>query len=84
MSPQALTATIAATVPPPGRETDAEPMPLRRACAPGTYDLYVSVGRRDGTPLYELPYEGCDGHKRYKIGQITLAGDGNNTESFPY
>ena len=55
-----------------------------RACAPGTYDLYVSVGRRDGTPLYELPYEGCDGHKRYKIGQITLAGDGNNTESFPY
>ena len=36
MSPQALTATIAATVPPPGRETDAEPMPLRRACAPGT------------------------------------------------
>ena len=43
-----------------------------RSCNAGEYDLYVSVGQRDGTPLYELPYYGCDGHKRYKIGKITI------------
>ena len=43
-----------------------------RACAPGTYDLFVSIGRADGTPLYRLPYGADDGHRRYKIGQITL------------
>ncbi|MBR4994864.1 MAG: DUF4832 domain-containing protein [Alistipes sp.] len=43
-----------------------------RACAAGEYDLYVSVGQRDGTPLYELPYYGSDGHKRYRIGKITV------------
>jgi len=43
-----------------------------RTCAPGLYDLYVSVGKHDGTPLYELPYPDSDGHKRYKIGKITL------------
>ena len=36
----------------------------------GTYDLYLSVGRRDGTPIYELPCEGDDGARRYKIGKI--------------
>lgn len=43
-----------------------------RACKPGTYDLFVSVGKMDGTPVYELPHEGHDGHKRYKVGVITL------------
>ena len=43
-----------------------------RACKPGTYDLFISVGKLDGTPVYELPYTGQDGHKRYKIGRITL------------
>jgi hypothetical protein len=43
-----------------------------RTCKPGTYDLFVSVGKMDGTPLYELPYEGNDGHKRYRMGKITI------------
>lgn len=43
-----------------------------RACQPGTYDLYVSVGERDGTPLYELPYPHNDGKKRYKLGTVVL------------
>lgn len=38
----------------------------------GTYDLYISVGARDGTPLFELPLPGDDGQKRYKIGRITV------------
>lgn len=43
-----------------------------RTCNPGVYDLFVSVGKHDGTPLYELPYPDSDGHKRYRIGSITL------------
>lgn len=39
---------------------------------PGKYDLYVSVGRRDGTPVIALPYGEEDGHRRYKIGRITV------------
>lgn len=43
-----------------------------RACKPGTYELFVSVGSLDGTPIYELPYSDDDGHKRYKLGKIVL------------
>ncbi|MDR3267661.1 MAG: DUF4832 domain-containing protein [Tannerella sp.] len=43
-----------------------------RACQPGTYDLFFSAGKPDGTPLYELPYSDSDGHKRYHAGKITL------------
>ncbi|MCF0234586.1 MAG: DUF4832 domain-containing protein, partial [Thermoguttaceae bacterium] len=40
---------------------------------PGEYDVYLSVGSRDGTPLYELPLGvESDGQKRYKIGKIIL------------
>jgi hypothetical protein len=39
---------------------------------PGTYDVFVSVGRRDGTPLIALPLPGDDGQRRYKLGTITL------------
>ncbi|MDR1223748.1 MAG: DUF4832 domain-containing protein [Tannerella sp.] len=46
---------------------------LSRACQPGTYDLFFSVGKPNGTPLYELPYAESDGHKRYHAGKITLA-----------
>ena len=43
-----------------------------RSCQPGTYSLYISVGLRDGTPVFELPYAEHDGHKRYRMGQIIL------------
>ena len=39
---------------------------------PGRYDLYLSVGRRDGTPEIALPLTGDDGQRRYKLGQIDL------------
>ena len=45
-----------------------------RSCAIGEFDLYISVGMRDGTPLYELPYNGSDGNKRYRIGKIRITG----------
>ena len=38
----------------------------------GTYDVYVSVGMRDGTPKIALPLKDDDGHRRYRVGSIQL------------
>jgi hypothetical protein len=38
----------------------------------GAYDLFVSVGMRDGTPIIALPLKDSDGQRRYRIGKITL------------
>ncbi|WP_167618545.1 DUF4832 domain-containing protein [Maribellus sediminis] len=43
-----------------------------RTIQTGDFQVFVSIGSRDGTPIYELPYENNDGNKRYKIGNITL------------
>jgi hypothetical protein len=37
-----------------------------------TYDVYVSVGKLDGTPKIELPLDHGDGHMRYRVGKIKL------------
>lgn len=39
---------------------------------PGNYNLYISVGMRDGTPVLELPYKDNDGYKRYKFGTLIV------------
>lgn len=39
---------------------------------PGKYELFVSVGKKDGTPVFELPLNANDGHKRYKMGEIEI------------
>lgn len=39
---------------------------------PGTYDLFISVGTRDGTPQIALPLTGDDGQRRYRLGTVTL------------
>ncbi len=39
---------------------------------PGTYDVYVSVGSRDGTPVIAMPLDGDDGQRRYLLGTIEL------------
>ena len=38
----------------------------------GTYDVYLSVGARDGTSRIALPLEGDDGQRRYKLGSVRL------------
>lgn len=38
----------------------------------GVYEVFVSVGTRDGTPVIALPLAEDDGQHRYKIGRITL------------
>jgi len=40
---------------------------------PGTYDVFVSVGKRDGTPMIALPLPDGDGQRRYKMGTIEVA-----------
>ncbi len=43
-----------------------------RTCKTDTYELYISVGLIDGTPIFELPYSESDGNKRYRVGKIQL------------
>lgn len=38
----------------------------------GEYDVFVSVGERDGTPKIALPLSDDDGQKRYKVGKMKL------------
>jgi hypothetical protein len=38
----------------------------------GIFEIFVSVGHLDGTPVYELPYSGNDGFRRYKLGEFSL------------
>jgi GH35 family endo-1,4-beta-xylanase len=38
----------------------------------GTFDVFVSVGQRDGTPVIALPLPDHDGHRRYKLGQVEV------------
>ena len=41
--------------------------------APGDYAVYVSVGRKDGTPVIALPLPDGDGHRRYRLGEMRVA-----------
>jgi hypothetical protein len=45
------------------------------AVSAGSYDVFVSVGRLDGTPTIALPLDGDDGQHRYRMGRIVVAGD---------
>jgi hypothetical protein len=39
---------------------------------PGTYDLFISVGSRIGTPRIALPLSDGDGQRRYRLGKIAV------------
>jgi hypothetical protein len=39
---------------------------------PGTYDVFLSVGDKTGSPKIALPLAGNDGHRRYKLGKIVV------------
>jgi hypothetical protein len=48
------------------------PRTFARPLNAGTYDVFVSVGLRDGTPKIALPLEGNDGQRRYRLGQVKI------------
>ncbi len=39
---------------------------------PGSVDVFISVGERDGTPRIALPLSGDDGQRRYRLGSLNL------------
>ncbi len=39
---------------------------------PGTFTAYVSIGTRTGTPVITLPLRDGDGHRRYRLGTISI------------
>ncbi|NLG15104.1 MAG: DUF4832 domain-containing protein [Lentisphaerae bacterium] len=41
----------------------------------GTYDVMISVGDELGKPIIELPIDGNDGNRRYKVGTLSIAAD---------
>ncbi len=45
---------------------------FRRSCPTGTFEIYFSVGTVYGSPTLQLPYDNDDGHKRYRMGTVTL------------
>ena len=45
---------------------------FRRSCPTGTFEIYFSVGTVYGSPILQLPYDNDDGHKRYRMGTVTL------------
>jgi hypothetical protein len=47
-------------------------LPPAHILKPGTYDLYLSVGSRTGTPRIALPLEGHDGARRYRLGRLRI------------
>ena len=38
----------------------------------GKYTIFVSVGEKNKTPIYQLPYESEDGSKRYLLGDVLI------------
>ncbi|MCX7048227.1 MAG: DUF4832 domain-containing protein [Candidatus Sumerlaeota bacterium] len=38
----------------------------------GAFDVFVSIGQRDGTPTIALPLGDGDGQRRYKLGTINI------------
>lgn len=38
----------------------------------GEYDVFLSVGEADGTPVFELPCGNADGHRRYRLGRMGI------------
>ena len=43
-----------------------------RPLKPGDYEVYVSVGTAAGTPKIALPLPNDDGHRRYRLGKLTV------------
>ena len=43
---------------------------LSEVVKPGSYEVFISAGDRDGTPRLALPLKDGDGHRRYRLGVI--------------
>ena len=59
-------------VPTKSRESEFVAGLIAPVTKPGEYDMFASIGQRDGTPTIALPLPGDDGQRRYKLGRMTL------------
>jgi hypothetical protein len=48
----------------------------------GAYRVFISAGRRDGTPLLRLPLQGADGEGHYELGSAEVVRAGEYTAGF--
>lgn len=60
---------------PDGEKFEQSSLKLNAVLSGGNYQVYLSVGKLDGTPVINLPIDGDDGEKRYYIGDIKVRGD---------
>lgn len=51
-------------------KSNAITLNLPKSFPNGEYQVYVSIGTEDGTPVYALPYNDEDGSRRYLLGKI--------------
>jgi hypothetical protein len=60
----------------PTDKTPAKSIESSHSFAPnmpaGEFDVFVSVGLRDGTPKIALPLPDGDGHRRYRLGRVKV------------
>jgi len=45
---------------------------LSEVVKPGHYEVFISVGERDGTPKLALPLKDGDGYRRYRLGTVEV------------
>ncbi len=48
-------------------------LPPANILKPGSYDVFISIGDRTGTPRIALPLADEDGQRRYRLGKIEIA-----------
>ena len=63
---------ISESVPNDATRTTESPHGFAPNMPTGAFDVFVSVGQRDGTPKIALPLPEHDGHRRYKLGKIDV------------
>jgi hypothetical protein len=58
-------------------------LPPASVLKPSTYNVYISVGTRTGTPQIALPLPDDDGQHRYKLGTVRVTPSGSEPVAKP-
>jgi hypothetical protein len=64
-----IACAVLAGIPGPAMSQSAA---LSEVVKPGSYQVFVSLGDRDGTPRLALPPAGGDAHHRYYLGTLAV------------
>jgi len=72
---QEATFTLPLASPLDSSDSGPGPYALYTNFKPGTYEVYISVGTRLGTPRIALPLPEDDGQRRYRLGTLKVVPD---------